>query len=47
MVNLLEFELKFENMDQLLIAFGKINPPAKKPYMSSFILFCRVNLVEY
>jgi hypothetical protein len=39
MVNILELELKFRNKDQLLVAFGKTNPPAKKPYMSSFILF--------
>ena len=30
MVNILELELKFESKDQLLVAFGKTNPPAKK-----------------
>jgi hypothetical protein len=30
MVNILEYELKFESKDQLLDAFGKTNPPAKK-----------------
>jgi hypothetical protein len=39
MVNTLELELKFGNKDQLLVAFAKTNPPTKKPYMSSFILF--------
>ena len=39
MVNQLEIELKFENKDQLLVAFGKTNPPAKKPCMSSCISF--------
>jgi hypothetical protein len=38
MVNILELELKFESKDQLLDAFGKTNPPAKKPCMSSFVL---------
>ena len=47
MVNILELELKFENKDQLLVAFGKTNPPAKKPCMSSFKFFCRVSLAEY
>jgi hypothetical protein len=41
MVNILELELKLESKDQLLDAFGKTNPPAKKPCMSScvFIFF--------
>jgi hypothetical protein len=39
MVNILELELKFGNKDQLLVAFGKINPQAKKPCMSSFTFF--------
>jgi hypothetical protein len=39
MVNILELELKLEIKDQLLVAFGKTNPPAKKPCMSSCILF--------
>jgi hypothetical protein len=37
MVNILELELKSENNDQLLVAFGKTNPAAKKPCMSSCI----------
>jgi hypothetical protein len=37
MVNILELELKSESKDQLLDAFGKTNPPAKKPSMSSCI----------
>jgi hypothetical protein len=43
MVNILELELKLESKDQLLDAFGKTNPPAKKPRMSScvFILTCQ------
>jgi hypothetical protein len=47
MVNILELELKSENKDQLLVAFGKTNPAAKKPCMSSYIFFCRVSLAEY
>jgi hypothetical protein len=39
MVNILELELKSESKDQLLVAFGKTNTPAKKPCVSSFILF--------
>ena len=39
MVNILEYELKFEIKDQLLVAFGKTNPPVKKLCMSSLILF--------
>jgi hypothetical protein len=39
MVNILELELKFGNKDQLLVAFGKTNPQAKKPCMSSFTFF--------
>jgi hypothetical protein len=42
MVNILELELKLESKDQLLDAFGKTNPPAKKPCMSSLILFLSV-----
>jgi hypothetical protein len=30
MVNTLELELKSENKDQLVVAFGKTNTPAKK-----------------
>jgi hypothetical protein len=30
MVNILELELKHESKDQLLVAFGKTNPAAKK-----------------
>jgi hypothetical protein len=37
MVNILELELKLESKDQLLDAFGKTNPPAKKPCMSSCV----------
>jgi hypothetical protein len=37
MVNILEYELKFEIKDQLLVAFGKTNPPAKRPCKSSCI----------
>jgi hypothetical protein len=47
MVNILEHELKSENKDQLLVAFGKTNPAAKKPCMSSCIFFCRVRIAEY
>jgi hypothetical protein len=47
MVNILEYELKFENKDQLLVAFGKTNPQAKRPCMSSLTFFCRVSLAEY
>jgi hypothetical protein len=48
MVNIIEYELKFENKDQLLVAFGKTNPAAKKPCMSSCVFsFCRVSLAEY
>jgi hypothetical protein len=39
MINILELELKFESKDQLLDAFGKTNPPAKKPCMSSLTFF--------
>jgi hypothetical protein len=39
MVNILELELKSENKDQRLVAFGKTNPQAKKPCMSSLALF--------
>jgi hypothetical protein len=46
MVNILEYELKFENKDKLLVAFGKTNPQAKKPCMSS-LSFCQVSLAEY
>jgi hypothetical protein len=44
MVNILELELKFGNKDQLLVTFGKTNPAAKKPYISSLILFLSVSL---
>jgi hypothetical protein len=37
MVNILELELKLESKDQLLDSFGKTNPPAKKPRMSSCV----------
>jgi hypothetical protein len=37
MVNILKYELKFKSKDQLLDAFGKTNPPAKKPYMYSCV----------
>jgi hypothetical protein len=37
MVNILELELKLESKDQLLDTFGKTNPPAKKPCMSSCV----------
>ena len=38
MVIILEFELKIENKDQHLVAFGKTNPLAKKPAcLESFI----------
>jgi hypothetical protein len=47
MVNILELELKSENKDQLLVAFGKTNPQAKKLCMSSCIFFYRVSLAEY
>jgi hypothetical protein len=48
MVNILEMELKFGNMDQLLVAFGKTNPPAKKN-LACLVLFYfwRVSLAEY
>jgi hypothetical protein len=39
MVNILELELKSESKDQLLNAFGKTNPPAKKPCMSSCVFY--------
>jgi hypothetical protein len=47
MVNILELELKHESKDQLLVAFGKTNPAANKPCVSSCIFFCRVSLAEY
>jgi hypothetical protein len=47
MVNILELELKSEIKDQLLIAFGKTNPVAKKPCMSGCIFFYWVSLAEY
>jgi hypothetical protein len=47
MVNLLELELKCENKDQLLVAFGKTNPAAKKPCMSSGIFCLSASLAEY
>jgi hypothetical protein len=47
MVNILELELKSENKDQLLVAFGKTNPTAKKPCMFSCIFLYRVSLAEY
>jgi hypothetical protein len=31
MVNILELELKSENKDELLVAFGKTNPAAVTP----------------
>jgi hypothetical protein len=43
MVNILELELKHESKDQLLAAFGKTNPPAKKTCMSSYTLFLSGN----
>jgi hypothetical protein len=47
MVNIVEYELNLKNKDQLLVAFGKTNPAAKKPCMTSCIFFlsgksCRV-----
>jgi hypothetical protein len=45
MVNILELELKSENKDQLLVAFGKTNPAAKKPCMSSRVLVCSALLL--
>jgi hypothetical protein len=39
MVNILEYEPKTENKDQLLVAFGKTNPAAKKLCMTSGIFF--------
>jgi hypothetical protein len=39
MVNILELELKSDNKDQLLAAFGITNPTAKKPCLSSCIFF--------
>jgi hypothetical protein len=39
MVNILELGLKSENKDQLLVAFGKTNPAAKKPCMPSCFFF--------
>jgi hypothetical protein len=39
MVNILELDLKSENKDQLLVAFGKTNPAAKKSCMSICIFF--------
>jgi hypothetical protein len=47
MVNILEYELKFENKDQLLVAFGKTNPTVKKPCSLVVFSFCRVSLAEY
>jgi hypothetical protein len=48
MVNILALELKFVNKDQLLVAFGKTNPPAKKN-LACLVLFYfwRVSLAEY
>jgi hypothetical protein len=37
MFNILELERKLESKDQLLDAFGKTDPPAKKPCMSSCV----------
>jgi hypothetical protein len=37
MANIIELELKLESNNQLLDAFGKTNPPAKKPCMSSCV----------
>jgi hypothetical protein len=37
MVNILQLELKLESKDQLLDAFGKTNPPAKKSCMYSCV----------
>jgi hypothetical protein len=39
MVNILEYELKLEIKDKLLVTFGKTNPTTKKPCMSSLISF--------
>jgi hypothetical protein len=39
MINILEIELKLESKDQLLVAFGKTKPPAKKPCVSSCNFF--------
>jgi hypothetical protein len=47
MVNIIELELKSENKDKLLVAFGKTNPASKKLCMSSGIFFCRVSIAEY
>jgi hypothetical protein len=44
MVNILELELKSENKDQLLVAFGKTNLAAKKPCMLSCTFFLSVLL---
>jgi hypothetical protein len=38
MDNILELELKLESKDQLLVVFGKTNPPAKNRCMSIFFL---------
>jgi hypothetical protein len=48
LINILEYELKLENKDPLLVAFGKTKPQAKNPLMSSLTLFfCRVSIAEY
>jgi hypothetical protein len=46
MVNILEYELKFEIKDQLLVAFGKTNPPAKKFACLVVLSFCRSVLLS-
>jgi hypothetical protein len=47
MVNILKYELRFENKDQLLVAFGKTNPAAKSFACLVLLSFCRVSLAEY
>jgi hypothetical protein len=39
MVNIPEYELKFENKDKLLVTFGKTNPQDKKFCMSGLTFF--------
>jgi hypothetical protein len=46
MVNILELELKSENKDQLLVAFGKTNPAANwvSVQFNPIFLECSTNL---
>jgi hypothetical protein len=47
MVNILEYELKFETKVELLVAFAKQTHQPKSLARLVVLSFCCVNLVEY